>query len=148
MTSLSAWLHELDGAARDAERSEEALRAEFARRVAALADERACAYRRANLMRAVAQSVVACEDQETATAHGLAALRARLGWSSGNEAHEEIVNRFAPVCVSLHTANATDEPADPGGELGAFERWFQDNRGSSFWALFESHMPETPRVDY
>lgn len=148
MTRLSAWLDDLAAATRTADAAEEALRTDFARAIATLAAERAQSYRRVNLIRAVADAVASGEDEETAVAHGLAALRARLGWSADSEARTEVLERFAPVCVQAFAGLGEDEAADPAGALAAFEAWYEAERGGSFWALFENWMPETPLVDF
>ncbi|TDR84563.1 hypothetical protein [Enterovirga rhinocerotis] len=122
MTRLSLWLDELGRATAAAETAEQDYRADFARRVAALAEERAVAYRRANLVRAVAEAVAGAEDEQAAVAHGLAVLRTRLGWSSDSEARTEILSRFAPVCAAAFSARdpspsgeGESAPADRGG---------------------------------
>lgn len=149
--TLSAWLDALSAATRDADGAEERLRAEFARRVATLAEERAFAYRRLNLMRAVADAAASAPDEETAVSHGLAVLRARLGWTTDSEARTEILGRFAPVCAAAFGSLAAEgeaEPPDPAAALAGFESWYRDAKGSAFWNLFENHMPETPVVDF
>jgi hypothetical protein len=160
MTHLQAWIAELAAAADSAEAAEAAYRAESARCTAALAEERAFAYRRVNLLRALAEAVTGAPDEETAMAHGLAMLRARLGWSSTSDARDEIVGRFAPVCVALRAADAPDDgeedagdgaeeaPPDPAEALAAFEGWYREARGTPFWKLFETYIPETPLVDW
>ena len=40
------------------------------------------------------------------------------------------------------------EPPDPAAALAAFEAWYQGARGTPFWILFETYMPETPVVDF
>jgi hypothetical protein len=125
MTRVSDWIDELVAATKTAEAAETAYRAEYAKRVAALAQERAFAFRRAT-------------------------LRARLGWDFDSEARDEIVSRFAPVCAALREddeAQAKDA-ADPAEALAAFEAWHIEARGVPFWVLFEKWMPETPVVDF
>lgn len=155
MTSLAGWLDALATDADAALAAEKTFRADFARRVAELADLRAEAFRRRNLMAAVAEGMAGAEDEENAVARGQAVLRRRLGWSSESEPRAEIVRRFGPVCAACFLAGdeapATgdgDPPIDPAGELAAFEAWFRESRGGSFWALFEVEIPETPLVDF
>ena len=150
MTRVTDWIDELVAATKTAEAAETAYRAEYAKRVAALAQERAFAFRRANLLRAVAEVVARAEDEPTAVAHGLATLRARLGWDFDSEARDEIVSRFAPVCAALREDDEAQakEAADPAEALAAFEAWHIEARGVPFWVLFEKWMPETPVVDF
>jgi hypothetical protein len=150
MNPLATWMEALEAATRDAESSEAAYRAEAAKTIKRLAEERAFAYRRANLMRAIAAAVAASEDEEVAVANGLAALRNRLGWSADSDARTEIFDRFAPVCVAIHACVAGEGRGfeHPGTALQAFETWYFEARGTPFWILFENHMPETPLVDF
>ncbi len=157
MNRAAAWIEELTAATRTAETAETAYRAEYAKRIEALAQERAFAFRRANLLRAVADVVARAEDEPTAIAYGLATLRSRLGWGEESEAREEIIARFAPVCAALHEGGSdvdvdvdvdAEPVTDPAEALAAFEAWYLDARGVPFWVLFERWMPETPVVDF
>ena len=157
--SASEWIAGLEAATKIADRAEVAYREESKRRTAELAQERAFAYRRLNLLRAVAGAVEAAPDEDAAVAHGLAIFRARLGWTTSSDSRDEIVSRFAPVCAALRGVpdSAEDgtgkdlakrEPPDPAAALAAFEAWYRDARGTPFWILFETYMPETPLVDW
>lgn len=144
----------LTEATKEAEQAEAAYRADYAKRVEALAEARAFAFRRANLLRAVAAAVAQAEDEPMAVAYGLATLRSRLGWGQENEAREDTIARFAPVCAALHDP-AEEIPgaeaklsADPAEALAAFEAWHLESRGAPFWVLFEQWMPEIPVVDF
>ena len=157
MSRLDTWLDELSDATLLADRAEDSLRADFARQVAALAEERAFAYRRVNLAKAIADAVASGEDEETAVAHGLACLKLRLGWTEESKVKSAIVERFAPVCLAFHAACADadvpspereGEPPEPGAALAAFEGWYRDAKGTPFWLLFENQLRETPLVDY
>ena len=159
MTRLSHWLDDLGQASRTAAAAEDTYRRDFARRVAELAQTRAFAFRRANLVRALADVVAGAEDEQAAVAHGLAVLRVRLGWTSDSEARVEILTRFAPVCAAMFAAmdpdgavpaaaDAPDEAPDSAAALAAFEAWYAGAKGSAFWVLFENVMPETPLVDF
>lgn len=149
MTRAAAWIEELTAATKLAEQAEAAYRADYAKRVEQLAQDRAFAFRRANLLRAVADVVAKAEDEATAVAYGLATLRSRLGWGDESPAREEIIARFAPVCAALHDDDAqAKEAADPAEALAAFETWHLEARGVPFWMLFERWMPETPVVDF
>lgn len=154
MSGLSPWLTDLGAAADAAASAEDAYRRDFARRVAELAEARAFAFRRANLVRALAEAIDGTQDEPAASAHGLAILRTRLGWSSDSEARTEILAHFAPVCaamfraMSVPPAEAAEERTDPATALAAFEDWYRQARGSAFWILFENVIPETPLVDF
>jgi len=154
MNRRAAWIAELTVATEAAAEAEATYRAEYARRVEALAQERAFAFRRANLLRAIAEVVAAAGDEPTAVAHGLAILRARLGWGTDSPAQDETIARFAPVCAALHACGGETQvedgepPPDPAAALAEFETWHIAARGTPFWVLFETWMPETPVVDF
>ena len=133
MTALSHWLDELGGAAEGAAAAEKSYRDDFARRVAELAETRAVAFRRANLMRAIAEAVARQDDVQAAVAHGLAVLRTRLGWSSDSEARAEILSRFAPVCEAAYGA-AADQPPPHAEVLADGEPRSTQPVGASFEA--------------
>lgn len=101
-----AFIASLESATQAAAAAEAAWRNEAVRRTAMLAAERAFAFRRLNLLRAVTEAVAAAPDEETGVAHGLAMLRSRLGWTLASEAQDEIVGAFAPVCVALRAGCA------------------------------------------
>lgn len=154
MTSTSQatdFLATLADATKQAEQAEASYRADFAKRVEELAQARAFAHRRANLLRAVAGAVAQATDAPMAVAYGLATLHSRLGWGQESASREEIIAAFAPVCAALHgpeEGTEAKEPADPAEALAAFEAWYIAARGAPFWVLFEQWMPETPVVDF
>jgi hypothetical protein len=148
----TTFLDALKTAADDAEKAEAQFRSEIAGRIKALEQERAFAFRRLNLMRAVAEVIASAESEEIAVASGVAMLRARLGWSSDSEARSEVLSRFAPVAqaafASLAPPQAEAEEADVPKALAEFEAWYAATHPQPFWVLFEHYMPETPRVDF
>ena len=151
MSRAAAWIEELAAETKRAEQAEATYRAEHAKRVEALAQDRAFAHRRANLLRAVADAVTGAEDEPGAVARGLATLRHRLGWGDESAAREEIIAHFAPVCVALYDppdGSEAKSDIDPAEALAAFEAWHLEARGVPFWVLFERWMPETPVVDF
>ncbi len=151
MSALAAYLYSLQGDAEAADAAEGAFRREAAERIAALASARATAFRRVNLVRSVADVASCAESEEMAVAAAQAQLRVRLGWITESEMRDEVLSRFAPVAQALfHAAQARQEARapDPGGALVAFEAWYAETRKSPFWDLFESYIPETPRVDF
>jgi len=152
-----SFLERLRTAADDAEAAEGTLRRDFAQRLKAAEAERAFAYRRLNLMRAVAEAVVAAEDAESAVAGAIAVLRSRLGWATDSEARDAVQARFAPVAqaiVASLSPGAADAPAaeaadaDVVAALAEFEAWYANTHPVPFWALFETYLPETPVVDF
>jgi len=151
MTGTS-FLDALTTAADAAEAAEATFRREIAGRIKALEQERAFAFRRLNLMRAVADVIASADSEETAVASGLAVVRTRLGWSSDSEARTEVLSRFAPVAraafASLAPPEAEAEEVDVSAALADFESWYAATHESPFWILFEHYMPETPLVDF
>jgi hypothetical protein len=168
MTPAAQFLERLRQAAESASAKESVYRREAGARIACLERERAFAFRRANLMRAIGEAArgsledplgepgqAAEEAEEMATARALFTLRARLAWPADSEFRSAVLARFAPLAVAMVRASwpsgnagqagAEDEIA---GALDAFERWYEETCRVSFWALFENEMPETPRVDF
>ncbi len=150
MTAMS-FLEDLQVAARDAVAAEAEFRREVATRIAGLEHQRAIAFRRFNLMQAIAEAIDPAEDEPTATTYALAALRARLNWESDSEARAAVLARFASVAQAVF---ATLKPNDDNGEaniaaaLARFEAWYAQTHTTPFWTLFEHYIPETPRVDF
>ncbi len=149
MTATS-FLEDLRAAARDAEAAEAAFRREVATRIADLEQQRAFAFRRLNLMQAIAEAVGPAEDEPTAMAYALAALRARLNWESDSEARAAVLARFAPVAQAVFASLMPDDnsAADVPAALTQFETWYAHTHTAPFWTLFEHYIPETPRVDF
>jgi len=134
-----SFLDALKLAADRATAAENDFRREIAGRTRALERERAFAFRRMNLMRAVAGAAVV--------------LRARLGWSSDSEARIAVVSRFAPVAQAVFATLAPSDDEEASGPdviaaLAEFETWYAEAHSSPFWTLFESYLPETPVVDF
>jgi len=150
MTAVS-FLEDLQAAARDAEAAEVAFRREVATRIAELEQQRAFAFRRLNLMTAIAEAVGPAEDEPAAVAYALAALRARLGWESDSEARAAVLARFAPVAQTVFASLMPDNEnsiTDVPAALTQFEVWYSQTHTTAFWTLFEHYIPETPRVDF
>jgi hypothetical protein len=146
----ASFLLELKTAADAAKAAETSFRQEAAKQVAVLEQERAFAFRRLNLMQAIAEAVAPAESEEVAVANALAALRTRLGWSADSDARSEVITHFGPVALAaFRAALAGGEPAtNVHDALAVFERWYVETWGSPFWALFEQQMPDTPVVDF
>ncbi len=150
MTAMS-FLEALQVAARDAEAAEAVFRREVAARIAALEQQRAFAFRRLNLMQAIAEAVGPAADEPTAIAYALAALRARLNWESDSEARATVLARFAPVAQAVFASFMPDDEnkeTDVHAALTQFETWYSQTHTTAFWTLFEHYIPETPRVDF
>jgi hypothetical protein len=157
MATTPGFLETLARAADAANAAEADFRREIADRTKALETERIFAFRRLNLMRAVAAAVAAVPDAAAGPAAGGAALRETLGWASDSEARDAVLARFAPVVgavVEAVSASLAPEggEAPPGSAvteaLGAFERWYASTHDNPFWVLFETYLTETPRVDF
>jgi len=148
-----SFLDALKLAADRATAAENDFRREIAGRTRALERERAFAFRRMNLMRAVADVIAAAEGEEIAVAGAATVLRAGLGWSSDSEARIAVVSRFAPVAQAVFATLAPSDDEEASGPdviaaLAEFETWYAEAHSSPFWTLFESYMPETPVVDF
>lgn len=146
MTPASSFLDALKAAADGAARAEDDFRREVAEKTKTLERERAFAHRRLNFMRAIADAVASAEDEAIAVAAAGAVVQAKLGWASDSEARSEVLDRFMPVSKAVFADSDSSE--DVVAALRGFEDWYLDTRGSSFWALFETYIPETPRVDF
>jgi len=148
-----SFLDDLKRATERTAMAENDFRREIAQRIKALENERAFAFRRFNLMRAIADVVASAESEEIAVAGATALLRAKLGWSNDSEARAAVLTRFAPVAQAMFAslAPSDDEDAPPPDVIAAlseFERWYGETHPNPFWILFENYMPETPVVDF
>jgi hypothetical protein len=148
-----SFLDDLKRATERAAAAENDFRREIAQRIKAIENERAFAFRRFNLMRAIADVVASAESEEIAVAGATALLRAKLGWPSDSEARSAVLSRFAPVVqamfASLAPSDDEDAPTpDVIGALSEFERWYGETHPNPFWILFENYLPETPVVDF
>ena len=101
MTPAAPFLDALQAAADRAAAEENKLRREAAERIKSAERERGFAFRRLNLMRAVAPVAGRAETEELAVAHGLAVLQAKLGWSEDSEARSTVLSQFAPVAKAI-----------------------------------------------
>ena len=162
----------LNAAADGAAAAETAFRREVHDRIAALDRERTFAFRRLNLMRAVADAIGDAESEDVAVASALAILRVKLDWSGDSEARSAVLTRFGPVAQAMFVHLAPDlklrahsdakpvptlaecaqsaeiPAADVMAALAAFEAWYAESRGTPFWVLFDRYIPETPVVDF
>jgi hypothetical protein len=146
------FLDGLKAAADTASAAEAAFRQQAAQRIAALDRERAFAFRRLNLMRAIADAIVEAETEEQAVADALATLCDKLDWSSDSDARALVLSRFSPVAQTVFAnlmAPGDDTPLpDVAQALVEFETWYAETRGTPFWLLFDHYRSETPVVDF
>lgn len=160
MKSDAPFLRTLEAAASQAAAAETAYRRDSAARIKELERARSFAFRRLNLVQAVAAAVARAESEELAVAGGLAILRSKLGWSNDTEARSAALTQFAPVVKALFALRPKDPAADPEvpptappaadvlDALSAFEAWYEATHRASFWTLFEQPIPEMPLVDF
>jgi len=155
MITSASFLDTLQATADGTARAENAFRREIEERTKALQRERAFAFRRLNLMRAIAEAVATAEDSKLAVACGSAVLRTKLGWTSDSEARDAVLSRFAPVAEAVFDTLAPPPPPDEEApkadviqSLAEFERWYAQTHSSPFWALFDQYVTETPVVDF
>jgi hypothetical protein len=159
MIPTPPFLDSLKVAADAATVAEEEFRREIASRTKALETERAFAFRRLNMMRAIAEVVAGAEAEEIAVAAATAVLRAKLGWGNDSEARDLVISRFAPVAQAMFASLSPEiavpsgdkplpTPPDVIGRLAEFERWYGETHSGPFWVLFENYMTETPVVDF
>lgn len=157
MTS-DPYLEELEREATACEAAEAEFRRTMKEKVAALAQDRAFANRRMNVMRSLLQTVRQAETREIAMAGAVAALRQRLGWREDSPARDEVLTEYAKVADAAfrHAQPSAEAGSDPQLDeapsmhdaLATFETWYLGTRGTAFWVLFEHYMPETQLVDF
>jgi hypothetical protein len=153
VTQPPGFLSELETAASTADAEEMAFRREAAARIETLERARTFAFRRLNVLRAMAEAAGRAPDPETSIAAQLALIRDRLGWEAvERETARAVLDRLAALaaCVDVDVRAGTAEiaPDDPCAELARFESWYAERFGSPFWALFDRYVPETPVVDF
>lgn len=139
----------------DAERAaaaEASFRRESAQRIAGLARERSFAFRKLNLVRAIAEAVANAETEDAVPALAGAMLRHEFGWSGDSDAQKTVLEHFVPVARAIFRSLDPQAPesgcADVLAALTAFEAWYADTHTGPLWALFDHYVPETPVVDF
>lgn len=152
MTDSHPFISTLVDDAKCCEQAEQEFRATMNARVAELAQARAFAYRRMNVMRSLFDTVSSGLDRDAAVARAVAMLRDRLGWREDSDARQEVLAQYENVAqAAFDAAHPSDDntPTPAVAEaLGAFETWYLEARGKPFWVLFEHYMPETQLVDF
>jgi hypothetical protein len=142
---------EYEAAARAAQQAEGALRKRLADEIALSERNRAFAFRRTRLVRALATAGAGTEAEDIAIAAQRQAVRDELGWSGSSAAYDAILDRLRSVArVVWLCVRGTEDvaPAAVHAELEAFESWFEATHGKSFYALFDQYVPEVPVVDF
>ena len=156
MTKEHPFIAGLENEAKGCEAAEAEFRNTMNAKVAELAQARAFAFRRMNVMRSLFDTVASAEDEEIAITKAVKGLRDRLGWIEDSEAREEVLAHYAMVArAAFHATHpddrrdeADDVPAEPATALSQFEAWYASSREKPFWVLFEHYMPETQLVDF
>ena len=147
----AALVAEFEAAAKTAQQAEEALRKKMSQDVAHLERQRAFAFRRTRLIRCLATSAAGAETEDAALAAQRHAVRDELGWSGESEAHRAILDRLQAVGRAVWectTEEGDGTSAAVASALKAFEAWFEEAHGKSFYALFDQYYPEVPVVDF
>jgi hypothetical protein len=148
---ICGYLAGLEAAADAAAHRETAFRKEAPQRIATLERERAFAYRRLNLIRAIAGVVGGAESEDSAVGAGLAMLRAKVDETGKSSVTTPVVTHFAPVVASVfHVVEGEGEPpvSAIGETLAVFEAWYLATYNKPFWTLFEHVVAQTPVVDF
>jgi hypothetical protein len=147
-----ALLAEFEAAAMTAQAAEAELRRRMAGEIARLERQRAFAFRRKRLIRALAAGAgAATSEPEAVWALQRQAVRDELGWTEDSAAYDAILTRLQPVALAVwKCACAADGEPPPAvaPELQAFETWFESAHGKSFYALFDQYVTEVPVVDF
>jgi hypothetical protein len=146
-----SFLDAFKAAANRAGVAEAQYRQQAAKEIAQFERERAYAFRRFNLMNAVADAVAQSEDEDSSVTNARAVLRGKLGWGTDSEARNEVLTHFAPVAQAVFRCLAPSEDAPPASVesvLLEFETWYGETHPATFWTLFENPIPETPLVDF
>lgn len=147
----AAYLDDLDRIARGASTAEEQFRKEAARRAEELKNERAFAFRRLNLLRAIGRAVAMAKDEDEAQKSGRSVFFREVGWNGATQAQRDVAEQFAPVILAIWNATRLDGEADDGPSvpetLAAFEGWFEETRNTAFLNLMEREIAELPLVE-
>jgi hypothetical protein len=146
-TSTDGWLEALAAAASAASAAETEHQREAARRTAEHKSEREFAWRRLNLMRAVAAAARGAEEAPAAAAAATAAMLGEAGLTGTGEAQQALAARFQPVALAVWTAGRGEPGEEPAAALAAFETWYAEDRGRPFLALMEREVVELPLVE-
>jgi hypothetical protein len=153
VTQPPAFLSTLEAAAHAADADEMSFRREAAARIETLERARTFAFRRLNVLRAMAEAAGRAPDSATSIAAQLGLIRDRLDWADAEgETRRAVLDRLAELaaCVDADVRAGTAEGMAEhfAAELARFESWYAERFGNPFWALFDRYSPETPVVDF
>lgn len=140
------FLDTLREAAEASERQETAFRRDSERRLEALVRARAIAYRRYNLLKAMAQAAAACERHEDAAAAALDLALAETGWSEDDAAYREVRGELAATAAAIAAAPPADEAVLAA--FARFEAWYRERFAGAFLDLLERERAFLPVVDF
>jgi hypothetical protein len=138
----------LEQAAEAAKAAEDAFRKSAAAETARLQGIRVIAFRRVRLVDLLERSMPPGDDVEARVEYQADRLCREFGWSRESAAHAEVIARLQPVFRALATGATSTQGGEVVKSLEAFENWFSSARGISFYALFDTHVQETPVVDF
>jgi hypothetical protein len=111
MTRPPAFLFTLETAAQAADAEETAFRREPTARIETLERARTFAFRRLNVLRAMAEVARRAPDPGASLAAGLGLIRDRLGWTSvEDEARRAVLDELGPLAVCSTAAGAITSP--------------------------------------
>jgi hypothetical protein len=158
-----ALVAQFESAAKATRAAEEELRKKLTEQIASIERQRAFAFRRTRLVRALAAASdvsTAAPEAERENEAGLEAkawarqrhaVREELGWTGESDAYNAILEQLRPVAAQVRRCACSDQPdggADVLDELEKFETWYERTHGKSFYALFDQYVPEVPVVDF
>jgi hypothetical protein len=147
-----ALVAEFESAAKTAQVAEAELRKTMAAQIGRLERQRAFAFRRTRLIRALAKSAgVRSSEPEEIWLAQRQSVSDELGWTGTSEAYDAILTHLQPLARAVQQRLGIvegEEPAAVAPELEAFEVWFEEVHGKSFYALFDQYVPEVPIVDF
>lgn len=149
-TDFSSLIEALSAKAREAGVAEKQFQKEIARRMAELKEARAFAWRRVNLLRAIAVAVKDAQDDDKAVAAGRKVLYREVGWNGGTQNQRDVAERFEPVTLAIRAATREDDPAgaeEVETEFAAFEAWYEEGRDAPFLTLMERDIVKMPLVE-
>jgi hypothetical protein len=150
---MPAFVEDLRRRAEEAARTEAEYRSEARDRLAALEQARILAYRRVEMIDALARTVAAGEDRVTATDAGVSTLSDMTGWSSADAAYDEVRQQLSAVAdqawLAEHPAEADGKPVDVVQAFVRFEAWYAERFKAAFTSLIARDAPSlTPLVDF
>lgn len=145
------YLEDLGAVAREASIAEEQFRKQAALRAEELKVERAFAFRRLNLVKAIGRAVSSAENEEDALRSGRNVFFREVSWNGATQKQKEVADQFNPVILSVWSAVRPEQEVDEqplvGDALAAFEDWYRESRNTAFLNLMEREIVELPLVE-